>query len=218
MILETIVVGALQANCYVCGCARTRQAVVIDPGDNAPAIIEMLGRHNLSLARIVATHAHFDHILAARPLQDATGTPFYLHRGDRPILASMRQTTQAWIGFDPGNPPQLNGDLAAGQVIEIGDLALEVRLTPGHSPGSVTFVDHAGRRAFTGDALFAGSIGRTDLPGGEMKTLLGAIRAQILSLPDDYAVLPGHGPASTVGEERRTNPFLMNPSPFDFWR
>ncbi|PKO23200.1 MAG: MBL fold metallo-hydrolase [Chloroflexi bacterium HGW-Chloroflexi-1] len=218
MILETIIVGALQANCYVCGCARTRQAVVIDPGDNASAIIETLGRHNLSLSRIVATHAHFDHVLAAQSLQEVTGAPFYIHPADRPILAAMRQTTLAWMGYDPGELPQVSGDLTAGDVITIGDLALEVRPTPGHSPGGVTFVDYAGRRAFTGDALFAGSIGRTDLPGGAIETLLAGIRSQILSLPDDYAVLPGHGPASTVGEERRTNSFLMHPSSFEFWR
>ena len=114
----------------------------------------------------------------------------------------------AWLGYDPGPPPDITGDMAPGETIRAGDIALEVRHTPGHSPGSVTLVDHACRRAFTGDALFAGSIGRTDLPGGDMRTLLGSIRAQILSLPDDYAVLSGHGEASTVGDERRGNPFL----------
>ena len=114
----------------------------------------------------------------------------------------------AWLGYDPGPPPDITGDLTPGETIRAGDIALEVRHTPGHSPGSVTFVDHVGRRAFTGDALFAGSIGRTDLPGGDMRTLLASIRSQILTLPDDFAVLPGHGEASTVGDERRGNPFL----------
>ena len=114
----------------------------------------------------------------------------------------------AWLGYDPGDPPTITGFLAPGEVVEVGEIRLEVRHTPGHSPGGVTLVDHANRRAFTGDALFAGSIGRTDFPGSNLKTLLGGIRKEILSLPDDYEVLSGHGPASTVGVERRGNPFL----------
>ncbi len=208
MILEIIPVGALQVNCYVLGCERTRQAVVIDPGDDAAGIGARLERRGLRLARILATHGHFDHLLACRPLQERTGAPLYLHPADRPLLAGMRRTCVAWLGFDPGEPPPVDGLLTAGETVRVGDIALEVRHTPGHSPGSVTLVDHASRRAVTGDALFAGSIGRTDLPGGDMQTLLAAIRSQILALPDDYAVLPGHGPASTVGEERRGNPFL----------
>ncbi len=208
MIVETIVVGALQVNCYLLGCERAQQAIVIDPGDNPAAILRALQRYGLSLAKIIATHAHFDHVLAARRLQEATGAAFQLHPADRPLLAAMQRTTLAWMGYDPGEPPQVNGGLTEGEIITAGDMALEVRATPGHSPGGVTLVDHAGRRAFTGDALFAGSIGRTDLHGGNLELLLASIQAQILSLPDDYAVLPGHGEASTVGAERRGNPFL----------
>jgi glyoxylase-like metal-dependent hydrolase (beta-lactamase superfamily II) len=208
MILETLVVGALQVNCYVLGCERTRQATVIDPGDNPRAILAALRKHDLSLERIIATHTHFDHLLAARRLQDATKAAFYLHPADRPLLAAMQRTTMAWIGYDPGEPPEVTGGLAAGEVITVGDIALEVRTTPGHSPGGVTLVDHADRRAFTGDALFAGGIGRCDLPGGDLETLLASIRSQILTLPDDYEIYPGHGPASTVGEEKWGNPFL----------
>jgi glyoxylase-like metal-dependent hydrolase (beta-lactamase superfamily II) len=195
------------------GCERTRQAIVVDPGDDAPDILAMLERHGLRLERILATHAHFDHLLACRELQKRTGAPFYLHPADRPLVATMRRTCMAWLGFDPGEPPDISGDVIAGETIQVGDIALEVRHTPGHSPGSVTFVDHTGRRAVTGDALFAGSVGRTDLPGGDMGTLLAAIRSQILSLPDDYVVLPGHGPASTVGVERRSNPFVTESGP-----
>ena len=208
MILEIIPVGALQVNCYVLGCTRSRQAIVIDPGDEPGAITAALDQHELRLVRVVATHAHFDHLLACRELCERTGAPFYLHPADRPVLATMRRTCMAWLGFDPGEPPAVAGELSDGETIEVGDVVLTVRHTPGHSPGSVTFVSEAHRRAFTGDALFAGSIGRTDLPGGDMDTLLASIRSQILSLPDDYAVLSGHGPASTVGEERRSNPFL----------
>jgi hydroxyacylglutathione hydrolase len=210
MILATVVVGALQVNCYVLGCKQTHQAVVIDPGDELPAIQAALRKHDMTLTRIIVTHAHFDHMLAARPLQDATGAPFYLHPAERPVLAMMRRMTLAWMAFDPGEPPRIDGELTPGQPISFGAEMLEVRLTPGHSPGGVTFIHHASRRAFTGDALFAGSIGRTDLPGGDLDVLLSSIRAEILPLPDDTAVLPGHGPASTVGAEKRGNPFLAN--------
>ncbi len=213
MMLETIVVGALQVNCYVLGCEQSHRAVVIDPGDDAPAILAVLKRGGLKLEHIVVTHAHFDHVMSARPLQEATGAPFYMHSGDRLLLPAMRRTAIAWLGRDPGEPPGLTHDLSAGEVIRVGELALEVRSTPGHSPGSLTLVDHTKRRAFTGDALFAGSIGRTDLPGGSLDTLLSSIREQILVLPDDYAILPGHGPGSTIGEERRSNPFLAAVSP-----
>jgi hydroxyacylglutathione hydrolase len=208
MLIETIPVGALQVDCYVLGCETTRQAIVIDPGDEAKAILAALDQHGLILTRILATHAHFDHLLACRELQERTGAPFCLHPADRPLVAILRRTCMAWLGYDPGPPPDITGDLTPGETIRAGDIALEVRHTPGHSPGSVTFVDHANRRAFTGDALFASSIGRTDLPGGDMRTLLTSIRSQILTLPDGFAVCPGHGEASTVGDERRGNPFL----------
>lgn len=208
-ILQTLVVGPLQVNCYLVGCTRTRQAIAIDPGDDPTGIQRALRSHDLTLTQIVVTHAHFDHLLAVRPLQQATGAPFYLHTADRPLLAIMQRTTMAWLGFDPGEPPEVAGDLQAGSVLQVGDTALEICATPGHSPGGVSFVDRAERRVFTGDALFAGSIGRTDLPGGNLTTLLAGIRTQLLSLPDDFAVFPGHGPASTIGEERLGNPFLL---------
>jgi hydroxyacylglutathione hydrolase len=208
ILIEMIPVGALQVNCYILGCETTHQAIVIDPGDEAEAILASLTERGLTLTSILATHAHFDHLLACRELQERTGAPFYLHPADRPLVATLRRTCMAWLGYDPGPTPDITGDLTPGETVRAGGIALEVRHTPGHSPGSVTLVDRAGRHAFTGDALFAGSIGRTDLPGGNMRTLLDAIRAQILSLPDDYAVLSGHGPASTVGDERASNPFL----------
>jgi hydroxyacylglutathione hydrolase len=217
MILETIVVGALQTNCIILGCERTRQAVVIDPGDDPPGILAVLRQHRLSLERLVVTHGHFDHLLAARALQDATGAPFYLADADRPGLATMRRTAMSWIERDPGEPPEIAGSLSPESPIRFGDLVLEVRETPGHSPGGVTFVDHEGRRAFTGDTIFAGSIGRTDLLGGSMEVLLDSIRREILTLPDDYTLLPGHGPRSTVLDERVGNPFLAAPSPWDRW-
>jgi hydroxyacylglutathione hydrolase len=217
MILETIVVGMLETNCYVLGCERTRQAIVIDPGDDPADILEVLGRHHLSLERLIATHAHFDHLLAVRALQEATGAPFYLSSADRPLLDTQRRTAIAWIGRDPGAPPEVHGDITPGVPVVAGDLSLEVRRSPGHSPGGVILVDHGGRRALTGDTVFAGSIGRADLPGGNLEVLLESIRGQILTLPDDYVLLPGHGPSSTVLQERTSNPFLMKPSALRRW-
>jgi glyoxylase-like metal-dependent hydrolase (beta-lactamase superfamily II) len=218
MILETVVVGALETNCYILGCERTRQAIVIDPGDDPTDILGVLRRLRLSLERMIATHAHFDHLLAARPLHEMTGAPLYLPAAERPLLKAMRRTAMAWIERDPGDPPEVHGDIVQGAAVLAGGLSLEIRETPGHSPGGVTLIDHEGRRAFTGDTVFAGSIGRTDLPGGNLDVLLASIRREILSLPDDYSLFPGHGPSSTVGDERAGNPFLMTPSPFRHWR
>jgi glyoxylase-like metal-dependent hydrolase (beta-lactamase superfamily II) len=209
MIVEPIEVGELQVNCFVLGCKQTRQAIVVDPGDNAGDIQAALRKHGLALSAIVATHAHFDHIMAAAALQAATGAPFLVHPADRPLVLALQQATQMWLGIDPGKPPDISGELSAGQTLTFGQESLEIRATPGHSPGGITLVHHAGRRALTGDALFAGSIGRTDLPGGDLQQLLASIRSEIMSLPDDYMLLPGHGPATTVGRERVSNPFLV---------
>jgi hydroxyacylglutathione hydrolase len=208
LILDTLPVGMLQTNCYILGCERTREAIVIDPGDEPDGILAALRRHGLTLVCIIGTHGHFDHLLACRVLQEETGAQFYLHHADIPHLVSMRRTCIAWLGYDPGEAPTIDKDLKPGEAIRVGDIVLEVRHTPGHSRGGVTLVDHAGRHAFTGDALFAGSIGRSDLPGGDLNTLLNGIRTEILTLPDDYVVLSGHGERTTVGAERRTNPYL----------
>ena len=127
----------------------------------------------------------------------------------------MRRTAQSWLGSDPGEPPEVDGDLQPGEDLHAGtEVVLEIRLTPGHSPGGVSLVDHQNKLVFTGDALFAGSIGRTDLPGGNPRTLIGSIRSQLLTLPSDFTVLAGHGPSSTIGRETATNPFL-EPGAFD---
>ncbi len=209
MIVDHLVVGPLQVNCYILGCQETGEAIVIDPGDYPTKILATLQRLDLHLVKIVNTHAHFDHILGVRALQEATGAPFLLHPEDQPVLESARAHALAWLGMDPGPPPVIDEPLQPEVPVRFGRETLEVRWTPGHSPGSVILIDHAGQRVFSGDALFAGSIGRTDLPGGDLETLLRSIHEQILSLPDDYTVLPGHGPETSISQERRHNPFLQ---------
>ncbi|HEY64998.1 MAG TPA: MBL fold metallo-hydrolase [Caldilineae bacterium] len=216
MIVERLVVGPLQVNCYILGCRATGEAIVVDPGGHVGDILATLERLDLQVVKIVNTHAHFDHMLGVRELQEATRAPFLLHPADVPVLGRTQQHAQAWLGIDPGTPPAVDEFLEAGQLISFGEEALEVRLTPGHSPGSVSLVDHKGRRVFTGDTLFAGSVGRSDLPGGDARALLQSIQTQLLSLPDDYEVLPGHGPATTIGEERLHNPFLQAGAAFQW--
>ncbi len=208
MIMEHLVVGPLQVNCFVLGCEATREAVVIDPGGNPQAIQEVLARHNLRLVAILATHAHFDHVLAVDALREDTHVPFYLHAEDMAVLAAQRSVVQSWLGFDPGPMPRVDAHLVPGVPFRFGQVELEVAHTPGHSPGSVTLLDRPGTRAFVGDLIFAEGVGRTDIPGGDFPTLLESIRRVILTLPDEYTLLPGHGPFTTVGHERRYNPFL----------
>lgn len=162
----------------------------------------------MKIEKIINTHAHFDHVMAVPAIKAATGAPFYLHRDDVPVLRELPDRVRLWLDMevDPVDDP--DGFLDHGQIIQVGDEELEVRFTPGHAPGHVVFVHHAGRQVFAGDTLFQGSIGRFDLPGADGPTLLRSIREQLLSLPDDYAVYPGHGGATTIGEERIHNPYV----------
>jgi glyoxylase-like metal-dependent hydrolase (beta-lactamase superfamily II) len=208
MILKGITVGLLQENCYILGCERTQRAVVIDPGDNAPAILQLARQSGVTIEKIINTHAHLDHVLAVNEVKAATGAPFYLHEKDLPTLHAVPNAARLWLGaeIDPIDEP--DAYLEHGQIIQVGDEQLEVRFTPGHAPGHVVFVHHAGRLVLAGDTLFQGSIGRFDLPGADGPTLFRSIREQLFSLPDDYQVYPGHGGATTIGYERIHNPFV----------
>ena len=209
MIVETIIVGALQVNCYILGCEETGEGVVIDPGDFGSRIIDLIRQLELKIVTIPNTHAHFDHVLAVNEVRTATGAPFWLHAADEPVLTSGREMVKMWMGYDPGPMPLVDGHIAAGDTVQFGNQDLEVRLAPGHSPGSVVYIHHASKQVFAGDVLFAGSVGRFDFPGSDGPTLLRSIREQLLTLPDDYTVYPGHGPATTIGRERRRNPYLQ---------
>lgn len=207
-VVKGLTVGLLQENCYIFGCRRTGHAVVIDPGDSARSILRLAAQSGLELKAIINTHAHFDHVMAIPAIRANLGIPFYLHRDDLPILHDVPDRVRLWLDteIDPIGEP--DGFLTHGQVIEVGDERLEVRFSPGHSPGHVVFVHHAGRQVFGGDTLFQGSIGRYDLPGADGPTLFRSIREQLFTLDDDYVVYPGHGPATEIGFERENNPFV----------
>jgi hydroxyacylglutathione hydrolase len=197
--------GQFAENCYLVADRRTREAVMIDPGEEPAMFLAELDTRAWSLRAIWLTHGHIDHILGVRAVKAATGAPIHLHPLDRPIYDALPQFG-AWIGMqvEPAPPPDV--ELRPGQPVRVGGVEFDVRFTPGHSPGSVSFVGQG--MVFGGDVLFNGSIGRTDLPGGDFPTLMATIQSQFLSLPDSTVVLSGHGPDTTIGVERLTNPFL----------
>ena len=212
MIVETLAVGPLQANCYIVGCEMTAESVVIDPGDEPERIASRVRDTGLRLHAIVATHAHLDHVLGVRGLREASGAPFLLHRLEEPQLAMLQDWTRMWLGYDPGPPPAIDRYLTEGESLTFGECELEVRLTPGHSPGSISLVHRAGQQVFVGDLLFSGSIGRSDLPGGDHAALIRSVETEIFTLGPEYAVLSGHGPATIVGWESEHNPFFQRGS------
>jgi len=218
MIIEELTVTAFQQHTRIVGCEKTKQAICIDPGDEAERIVETLKRHGLKLQAIALTHAHLDHVGGVSALKKLQPhAKITLHRGDEFIYNGLPEQP-AWIGiprsqwaalgfaFEP--PPPIDEYWTDGQTFDVGELQFEVLHCPGHTPGHVVLYEPKERKVFVGDVLFAGSIGRTDLPGGSMEQLLDSIKSKLLSLPDDVTVYSGHGPLTTIGEERLTNPFL----------
>ncbi len=201
--------GLVETNCYVIGDEQTGDALVIDPADDAPAILDAVQKAGWTVRQILATHAHFDHVLAAGDVKKATGAPFCLHRDDLPLLRAMPQTTFLIIGEQVPPAPEPDCFVEAGQVIEVGAIRLEVLFTPGHTPGHVSYVLREHRIVFSGDCLFAGSIGRTDLPGADQSTLMRSICQKLVPLGDDYTVAAGHMELTTIGRERTSNPFIL---------
>lgn len=206
VIFDHLVVGPLQCNCYIVGDPETSEAIVIDPGDDADRLAASLAERNLTVTAIVATHAHFDHIVAAERLRALTGAPFYLHAEDKPLLGWMQESGRLFLGMDLPAPPEVDTEAREGDRLAAGSVALEVVHTPGHSPGSISLIGEGA--VFSGDTLFAGSIGRTDLPGGDTQALLDAVKDKLFRLDDELPVYPGHGPVTTLGQERETNPFV----------
>ena len=218
MIIEELTVTAFQQHTRIVGCESTRQAICIDPGDEAERIVETLERHRLNLQAIALTHAHLDHVGAVTALKKLKpGAKISLHQGDefmyralpeQPAWIGIPRAQWAALGFVFEEPPPVDHYWTDGETYDVGDLKLEVRHCPGHTPGHVVFYVPKERKVFVGDVLFAGSIGRTDLPGGSTEQLLDSIKNKLLTLDDDVTVYSGHGPLTTIGEERLTNPFL----------
>jgi hydroxyacylglutathione hydrolase len=218
MIIEEITVTAFQQHTRVVACKKTKQAICIDPGDEAERIVETLERHSLILQAIALTHAHLDHVGGVAALKKLKPeAKINLHKGDEPLYRALPEQP-AWIGipraqwaalgFAFEEPPPVDEYWTDGQKYSVGELEFEVRHCPGHTPGHVVLYERAERKVFVGDVLFAGSIGRTDLPGGSTEQLLSSIKNKLLTLGDDVKVYSGHGPVTTIGEERLTNPFL----------
>ncbi len=208
MIHEILTVGPLQCNCSIVGDEASHEAMVIDPGADVSQILAIVARHGLQVKQIVVTHAHMDHVGGAMELKKATGAPILLNEKDAALVAMLPVQAQ-WLGMrDPGKV-QIDGSPKSGDTVTAGSLSGEILLTPGHTEGSLCLYFAPEKTLIAGDTLFAGSIGRTDLPGGSYEKILRSLHTQVLALPDDVIVVPGHGPLTTIGEEREENPFLQ---------
>jgi glyoxylase-like metal-dependent hydrolase (beta-lactamase superfamily II) len=205
MLVHAFVTGPLETNTYLVGDRATGEAIVIDPGGEPDEILAFLAKERLRCRQIVNTHGHFDHVSGNRALRAATGASLLIHEGDAPMLGQASSTARFFM-LHAENSPAADVYLSDQEELRVGKTLLRVVHTPGHSPGSVTLV--APGMAFCGDLVFHGSVGRTDLPGGSEKVLLASIRKHIVTLPDDTVLHPGHGPETTVGLEKRQNPFF----------
>ncbi|MDM8516369.1 MBL fold metallo-hydrolase [Desulfobacterales bacterium HSG16] len=205
MIIKEMPVGPIMANCYIVGCEETKEAAVIDPGDDADQILMGLAELGLTVKYIINTHGHFDHVGANRRMKDATGAPILIHAGDSPMLSQL-STAAATFGLSSENSPEPDRTIDDGDTISFGNIEFKVIHTPGHSPGGVSLF--ADGNVFVGDTLFAGSIGRTDLPGGDYQTLIDSIRNKLFPLGDKVEVYCGHGPKTSIGREKQGNPFV----------
>jgi glyoxylase-like metal-dependent hydrolase (beta-lactamase superfamily II) len=225
LIHEILPVGMLQCNCHIIGDPKAHEALVIDPGDDAERILEVIKRHKLRVTGIIITHTHIDHVAGLHRMHQATGAPVRIHADDLDLYR-MLDMQAAWIGWKMPEKVQVDELLHEGDAIRWGRFEAHVLHTPGHTQGSVCLympwdipedrsagvaaksTEHEPGRLFAGDTLFAGSIGRTDLWGGSFETIIRSLKGKVLELPDETIVYPGHGPATTIGEERATNPFL----------
>lgn len=208
MIHEIFPVGPLQCNCSVVGDEASREAMVIDPGDDISRVLEIVRQHGLTVKQIVITHAHIDHIGGAMKLKQATGAPILLNQHDLEQLPLL-EIQASWVGMPAPGAVKVDALLADAQSLAAGEVKATVIHTPGHTAGSVCLYFPAERKLIAGDTLFAGSIGRTDLPGGSLQKIMASLHERVLALPDETVVVPGHGPLTSIGEERASNPFLM---------
>lgn len=208
MILETFPVGPLACNCTILGDEEAGEAIVIDPGDDVSRIHRRLNEHGLKLTQILITHAHIDHIGGALQLKRLTGAPIFLNQSDLPLL-KMMPVQADWLGIDTPETAPPDEPLTEGLTVGLARYPAQVLHTPGHTQGSVCLHFAPMKMLIAGDTLFAGSIGRTDLPGGNYAQIIDSIHSRLLALPDETQVLPGHGPVTYIGKERKSNPFLQ---------
>ncbi len=205
MIIEKLEVGPIMANCYILGCEQTKQAAVIDPGDDADRILMALAKAELKVKYLINTHGHFDHVGANKRMKEVTGARIAIHPDDEPMLGELSSSALNF-GLSAENSPPADIHLKHGDEISFGNITLKVIHTPGHSRGGICLYTRG--HLFAGDTLFAGSIGRTDLPGGDYDTLISSIKEKLLILDEKTIVYTGHGPETTIGAEKRMNPFL----------
>jgi hydroxyacylglutathione hydrolase len=208
MFHKILPVGPLQCNCSIIGDEQTREAMVIDPGDQIEEILDILRGERLTLKQIVITHAHIDHVGGAMKLKAVTGAPILMNQDDYALL-KMLDMQAAWVGMRPPGVVAVDETVNEGRVLKIGGIPASVIHTPGHTEGSICLYFPEEKKLIAGDTLFAGSIGRTDLPGGNFEKIIRSLHTRLLALPDETKVIPGHGPETTIGEERETNPFLQ---------
>jgi len=206
MIQKGLMVGLLEVNCYIIGDEDSKEAVVIDPGGDEDEILEALNYHNFQLKYIIDTHGHFDHVDANQPLKDATGARIIIHELDAAML--RRDNEAIFFTGKRMRPSEADILVKEGDVITFGPYKLNVLHTPGHTPGGISLVMDNSPLVYVGDTLFAGSIGRTDFPGGDYDALINGVREKLFTLGDHYVVYPGHGPVTTIGHERKYNPFF----------
>jgi len=205
LIIKELVVGPLMANCFICGCSKTKEAVVIDPGGDADTILLSLADSKLKVKYIINTHGHFDHVSANGKMKDATGADILIHPLDASMLEKL-SSNAAFFGVSVENSPPCDQTLEEGDTVSFGDITLKVIHTPGHTPGGISLYTNG--IVFVGDTLFAGSIGRTDFPGGDFNTLISSIKTKLFNMEDDIRVFSGHGPETSIGVEKRHNPFV----------
>lgn len=209
LVVRNAVVGPFAANCYLAVCTRSGYAALVDPGGDGARVLDLREPEGFRVSRIFCTHGHIDHAAGAEQVQKATGAPLQIHAADEPWLGALAKQAEMF-GLEPADPPRVDHRHEDGETFGVGECEAVVLHTPGHTPGSCCLWFPKARILFTGDTLFSGSIGRTDLPGGDLETILRSIREKLFPLGDDVRFYPGHGPGGTIGDERRSNPFVTD--------